>query len=89
MYLDTQNIQRLLNRRDRNNNLVSLLIGGGFEYLLVLQLSLFQVDVYYVSEFLQIALCPEGVRYLLVLGSHEFDIAIALNVDSDPLLATC
>ena len=41
MYLDTQNIQRLLNRRDRNNYLVSLLIGGGFEYLLVLQLSLF------------------------------------------------
>ena len=88
MYLDTQNSQRLLNRRDRNNYLVSLLIGGGVEYLLVLQLSLFQVDVYYVSEFLQIALRSEGVRYLLVLGSHEFDIAIALNVDSNPLLAT-
>lgn len=29
------------------------------------------------------------MRYLLVLGSHEFDIAIALNVDLNPLLATC
>ena len=41
MYLDTQNVQGLFNRRDRNNYSVSLHIGGRFKYLLVLQFSLF------------------------------------------------
>lgn len=88
MYLDTQNVQGLFNWGDRDNYFVSLLIGGGLEYLLVLQFPLFQVDVYYVSELLQITFGSQSMRNLFILCSHEFDIARVLRINSHPLLTT-